>query len=188
MTSTLFCLPNLSSSNVTEEAPLEHPGRSTSTEPKSPPPPSDQHLLALQRELRHRLHIGFLNAGAFTTRCRRFLRPRLERPVRVWLESYAGDPRWWRITYDFGSHESIYGPLRDYGELTLHREELTKETGEYLALFLREFPRWPWPLFAHDPRYPRHAWTRMAEQTYTEDRLLREARQRRLAERALGQG
>ena len=153
-------------------------------EPKLPPRPSDQQLLTLQRQLKRNLFNGLTRAGARPYRRGRWILLRQEPPVRFFLDSYAVDLRWWRITYDFAPHDSLYGPLRDYGELTLHRDEVTEEAGEHLARFLREFPRWRWPIFAHDGL--RYAWTRLAEETYEEDLRLREARQRRIEERRAG--
>lgn len=153
-------------------------------ETKPPPRPSDQQLLTLQRQLKRNLFNGLTRAGARPYRRGRWILLRQEPPVRFYLDSYAVDLRWWRATYDFGPHGSIYRPMRDYGELTFHRDEVDEQAGVDLARFLREFPRWRWPIFVHGSL--RNVWTALADETYEEDLSLREARQKRIAERRVG--
>lgn len=107
----------------------------------------------------------------------------LARPVGVGVRPYAEGAPVWRIT--FGMPEPRPWPgLVDPCELTLHLCEFGERTGVDLARLLRE-PGWRWPLFGHEPAFPRYAWSELAAQTYEADRLLREEINRRaIARRA----
>lgn len=106
----------------------------------------------------------------------------LARPVGVGVRPYAEGAPVWRIT--FGMPEPRPWPgLVDPCELTLHLCEFGERTGVDLARLLRE-PGWRWPLFGHEPAFPRYAWSRLARETWEVHRPRIGAAGRRRMERS----
>jgi hypothetical protein len=158
--------------------------------PKPPPPAPDYVLDRIERKLAARLRAGLAQAGIETgPRRHRMILFRLNYQMGAWIQSYATDARWWRITFGPCTPCS-YPEVYVQSELTFHRDEVTEQTGVDLARLLRE-PDWRWPIFHHDPHYPHYAWTELAHSTYHADWKLREARKawvkRRQEERRAGQ-
>ena len=91
------------------------------------------------------------------------------------LEGYGG-LRWvWRITVGTPSHPRA---LCNHQELTFASEEMNEPMGRDLAAMLRALTRDEkpvWPLFDHDPSFPRYAWSQLCETRYEDWRRWREA-------------
>ena len=157
--------------------------------PALPFPPSASAVQAAGSRLLGLLREGLAEAG-IRTGPRRYstLYIDLDRPIGLWLTTYADDLRWWRITFGI-RYPGPYPPLANTCELTLHHDEFDRQIGRDLARLLHDPALWVrgevwrWPLFAHDRSYPTYAWSELAARTYEADRLLREEISRRSAER-----
>lgn len=154
-----------------------------------PSMPSESARKAAKSRLLRLLREGLADAGIQTGRQRySLLYIDLDRPIGVWLHTYNGDLRWWRITFGI-RYPDPYPPLTRACELTLHHDEFDRQIGADLARLMRDPALWGggevwrWPLFAHDRSYPTYAWSELAASTYEADRLLREEIHRRAIER-----
>lgn len=148
---------------------------------KSPITSSEETII--EGKLVRLLRDGLAKAGINTGRRRYGLIfiDSLKWPIAVQVFCYTRNVPVWRILFggrDSGPWPCVLNPR----ELTLHLSEFSEETGVALARLLRE-PEWRWPLFEHDKSYPQYAWSKLAHETYTADRLAREARHKRFLER-----
>lgn len=106
-------------------------------------------------------------------------------PIGVAIRPYTYQVPVWRITFG-GRPDGYMPPLVDPKELTLHVNEFCTQTGVDLARLLRE-PQWRWPLFDHDPHYPRYAWSHFAHHAYETWRLAMEAREKKILSKPIAQ-
>lgn len=152
-----------------------HPSPTIEEPPRPPAPTPDYILERIERKLAATLRAGLAQAGIETgPRRHRMFLFQFNFPMGAWIGSYTTDERWWRIRLGPRMPWS-YPEVMVQSELTFHRDEVNEQIGVDLARLLRE-PDWRWPLFAHDPHYPRYAWTELAQSTYHADWKLREAR------------
>lgn len=105
-----------------------------------------------------------LNAAGIRTRTRHSTILFGSAPVMgVRVNTFQPELGLWRVTCGVllpGSYSAIVNPFG----LTLHQDEFAPETGANLARLLTE-PGWAWPIFAHDPSYPKYAWSVIATRT-----------------------
>ena len=127
-------------------------------------------VLAAERHLVETLRRGLAAAGIETGR-RRYGLLEIERGIALAVSDYSADVGVWRITLG-GRTPGPWPALAYPHEFSLLADEFTVECGADLVRLIRgpDFMRgpdhpsepWRWPLFAHDPRYPRYAWSKRA--------------------------